>query len=240
MYFPVQAGRASHAPLPYTGDDSGDNISKKNDTFCELTCLYWAWKNLDADAIGLCHYRRYFAGSRLGSKQHRILTLQKAEKILSEVPAILPEKRHYFIETSYSQFAHAHHETDLIALRSLLQEQYPSYVFSFDKVMKKTSGHRFNMFIMQRPLFDTYCTWLFDILLKLEATLDLTGYSTYDKRVYGFLGERLLDVWIDSNQIPYRECPVIHMESQHWIHKGFSFLRRKFFSTSKKKSGLSS
>ncbi|MBP5744203.1 MAG: DUF4422 domain-containing protein, partial [Oscillospiraceae bacterium] len=62
LYLPVQAGRALHAPLAYTGDDTGENISGKNKNFCELTCLYWAWKNLDADAVGHCHYRRYLAG----------------------------------------------------------------------------------------------------------------------------------------------------------------------------------
>jgi hypothetical protein len=60
LYLPVQAGAGCHARLAFTGDDSGDNISARNGLYCELTALYWAWKNLHADAIGLCHYRRYF------------------------------------------------------------------------------------------------------------------------------------------------------------------------------------
>ena len=51
VYLPVQAGSALHEPLGLTGDDSGENISKKNPNYCELTCLYWAWKNLDADVL---------------------------------------------------------------------------------------------------------------------------------------------------------------------------------------------
>ena len=63
LYFlPIQAGAALHNHINgYQPDDEGDNISKKNPHFCELTCHYWAWKNLDADYIGLAHYRRHFS-----------------------------------------------------------------------------------------------------------------------------------------------------------------------------------
>lgn len=43
-----------------TGDNTGDNISELRMNFNELTVQYWAWKNVDADYYGLCHYRRYF------------------------------------------------------------------------------------------------------------------------------------------------------------------------------------
>ena len=142
---------------------------------------------------------------------------------------ILPKKRNYYIETGYSQYVHAHHEEDLLATRDILAERYPAYVAAFDRTLARTKGHRFNMFIMRRELLDRYCSWLFDVLFELEGRLDFSAYSDYDKRVFGFVSERLLDVWIETNGIAYRELPVLHMESQHWLKKGSAFLRRKFF-----------
>ena len=63
IYMPIQVGKALHPELDlgFQCDNTGDNISEKNGSYCELTALYWAWKNLkDVDYIGLCHYRRYF------------------------------------------------------------------------------------------------------------------------------------------------------------------------------------
>lgn len=63
MYVPLHVGRAlDDQDLGWQGDNTGDNISLKNPYYCELTGLYWAWKNLKADAIGLVHYRRFLRG----------------------------------------------------------------------------------------------------------------------------------------------------------------------------------
>lgn len=62
VYLPLQVGRAlSNKKLPIQGDNTGDNKSSLNGLYCELTGLYWAWKNLDSDYIGLCHYRRIYS-----------------------------------------------------------------------------------------------------------------------------------------------------------------------------------
>ena len=61
VYLPVQVGKALHPDLDlgYQPDNEGENISEKNPYYSELTAIYWAWKNLKADYIGLVHYRRY-------------------------------------------------------------------------------------------------------------------------------------------------------------------------------------
>ena len=94
--------------------------------------------------------------------------------------------------------------------------------------LKLTKGHRFNMFVMRWPQFDAYCSWLFDVLFELEHRLDISSYSPYDARVFGFVGERLLDVWLGVQvDVRMTELPVLHLESQHWPTKIMGFLSRK-------------
>ncbi|MBQ3778942.1 MAG: DUF4422 domain-containing protein, partial [Fibrobacter sp.] len=71
-FLPIQVGAAlSKQDLGFQKDnlvngETCDNISEKNPNYCELTALYWAWKNIrkiypEIQYIGLNHYRRYFA-----------------------------------------------------------------------------------------------------------------------------------------------------------------------------------
>ncbi len=235
IYVPVQVGAAGKPTIPgFLRDDAEDGISERNPTFCELTGLYWAWKNLKADALGLAHYRRHFRGA------HGIATEEDFVRLLSKHDVILPNPRNYWIETTYSQYVHAHHAADLDVTRAILAERHPGFVDAFDAVMKSTKGHRFNMFVMKRLVLDEYCAWLFDVLFELERRLDISSYSAYDARVFGFVGERLLDVWIRANGIGFAEMPVIHLEGQHWPTKVVSFLRRKFGLAGPRRRQLSS
>ena len=229
IYVPVQVGSAlSDVDLGYTRDDAGDNISAKNKNYCELTGLYWAWKNFEADYIGLAHYRRHFTVRKCSDKRLSVINKSEVIELLEKNDVILPVKRHYYIETSYGQYIHAHHKEDLDVTESIIKENYPEYLDSYQNVMNKTSGHRFNMFIMKKEVFHEYCSWLFSILFELERRLDISNYSVNDARVFGFVGERLLDVWLLKNHIEYREIPYIFMEKQNWIKKGSSFIKRKF------------
>lgn len=230
IYHYVEAGAALHSsPLPgMERDCTGEQISARNETFCELTALYWAWKNWDCRYIGLCHYRRFFAARRFGRKQDRILKREELERLLDSADVILPKKRNYWIETNYSQYVHAHHEEDLITLRSVLAEHCPEYLPAFDNNMRQTSGHRFNMFIMRKEIADAYCDWLFDVLFALEKKLDISQYDAVSRRVFGYVAERLIDTWIDTNDVHYCELPVVHLERQNWLKKGGNFLLRKW------------
>lgn len=222
-YLPVQSGAAGKESIPgFVRDDSGENISAKNPSYCELTALYWAWKNLDADAVGLAHYRRHFKGPA------GIASWSDFAALLDRFDAVLPRPRNYFIETNRSQYVHAHHAQDLDLTREILREDFPAFVPAFDASMASTKGHRFNMFVMKRPLFDEYCGWLFAVLGKLEERLDVSSYSAYDARVFGFVAERLLDVWIATKGVAFAEMPVLHLEGQNWPRKAAAFLARKF------------
>ena len=138
VYLPVHVGAAGKESLGFQRDDEGENISAKNPNYCELTGLYWAWKNLDADYVGLAHYRRYFSKGFGKDKKARILTRADYEKELSGADVLLPKPRHYWIESNYSHYAHAHHAADLDTTRKILEERYPQYLPAWEKNMKKT------------------------------------------------------------------------------------------------------
>ena len=235
MYLPVHVGaegktdeNGNPLDLGYVKDNTGDNISAKNANYCELTGLYWAWKNLNAEYFGLAHYRRHFSnGKQSGDKRERVIGKTALEDQLKQSEVLLPKPRNYVIETNYSQYAHAHHAIDLDTTRKILEEKYPDYLPAFDSSMKQTTGHRFNMFVMSKEKFDAYCTWLFDVLFELEQRLDISAYNANDSRVFGFVSERLLDIWLMTNQISYKEMPYVFMENQNWLVKGGNFLKRK-------------
>lgn len=225
MYVPVQVGSSGKDSIPgFRRDDEGENISEKNPKYCELTGLYWAWKNLDADYIGLAHYRRHFAGSG----EFKTLTFQEADALLRQAPVVLPKKRNYFIETVGDHYGHTFDPEHLELVREVLVSGNPEFVNAFDGHLKSTSAHIWNMAIMRQDLLDEWCSWLFDVLSKVEAKIDFADMSDFDKRVMGRLSERLIDPWLHVNGIDYVEAPVISMEKTNWVKKGSSFLAAKF------------
>lgn len=229
-YLPVFVGNAIHPENNpgFQGDDVGENISLKNKNYNELTAIYWAWKNLDADAIGLVHYRRYLVdNSKKGSGFDRIFSEQNLNELLNSYDVILPKKRNYYIESNFSHYIHAHHEEPLNITKNVIKKYYPDYIEAYDSVMNRTSAHMFNMFIMKKVYFDQYSEWMFDILGKVEDKLDISEYDTYEARVYGFISELLLDVWLEVNQLKSIEVPFKFMEKQNWLKKGGDFLARK-------------
>lgn len=230
VYVPVQVGAALHPALGYIPDNTGDNISDKNPNYCELTALYWAWKNLDADYIGLVHYRRYFTRKEVHNiekKKEQILDGKEWENILSKYPVVVPDKRNYYIETNRSHYNHAHHTEGLDLAEQIIKEKFPDYLPAFNTIMNRTWAYMFNMFVMRRNLFNDYMAWMFDILFEIEKRVDITGWDNYESRIYGFVSELLLDVWLGKNKIVYYEQNVSFMEKQNWIKKGGNFIKRK-------------
>ncbi len=232
IYMPLHVGAEGKDPLPYTPDNTGDNISAKNPHYCELTGLYWAWKNLTCDYIGLCHYRRYFGkpvhSDDAEKKKAAIFGRADYEALLRDYDVILPKKRNYYIETVRSQYEHAHYKKDLDEVEKIIAEKYPAYSAAFTKLMEGRKLHILNMFVMSKAHFDAYAAWLFDILFTLESRIDITGYSPYEARIYGFLSERLLNVWLIEQHLKIVEVPVVPLEKVDWPKKIEKFLKRKF------------
>ncbi len=239
MYLPLQVGSAGKQDLGYKKDNTGENISEKNPYYCELTGLYWAWKNLDSDYIGLVHYRRHF-GSNIKNKSknniEKILTQEEAREILKTTDVVLPKKRNYYIENLYSHYEHTMYIEPLEITRQIIQEKYPKYLDEFDKLHKRTSAHIFNMLIMKKEILNEYCKWLFDILSELEKRVDVKQYDAFHSRFFGRVSELLLDIWINTNDIKYQEVKVINMEKVNWLKKGTAFLMAKFMGKRYKES----
>ncbi len=241
VYMPVQVGAAlKKSVIPgYTPDNTGDNISEKNASYCELTGLYWAWKNLNADYIGLVHYRRYFASPDARAEEDpfdRIVGGEEIKRILEKSCVVLPKKRKYYIESLGSHYAHTHYQEQLDDTLEIIKEKCPEYRESFDRVMEQTSGYMFNMLIMRKDMLDKYCTWLFDILGELEKRSKISELDSYQGRYIGRVAEIIFNVWLDyqvtSGNIPryqIAELPCIHIERINWIKKGAAFLAAKFF-----------
>ncbi len=229
MYLPLHVGKeGKDLDLGFPGDNTGDHISEKNATFCELTGIYWAWKNLRADYVGLCHYRRHFRGKRGKDKWDCVLTGAQAAELLKDADVLVPGRRNYFIETVYNQYVHAHPAEPLDMMIALAKASGPEYAAVADNMKKRTWTHLFNMFLMKEDVFRDYCSWMFPILFQVEGAIDTSSYSQYDRRVFGFLAERMLDIYLEANRISVKEVPVMFMENQNWLKKGGAFLKRKF------------
>lgn len=252
IYLPLHVGAEGKVdkegkPLNfgYTKDNTGDNISSKNFCFGSQTGLYWAWKHIDAEYLGLVHYRRYFIGKK-ADKNNRldyILTNEQLQPMLHKYRVFVPKKRKYYIETLYSQYVHTMNngEKELKLVRKIIKEKTPDYLEAFDTVMKRRYAHMFNLMIMEKALMNDYCEWLFTILFELEKRNDTIGLSDFDKRFAGRVSERLFNVWLEYqirngklNKKEIKELPYI--EEVDWNKKIKSFLAAKFLN---KKYGAS-
>lgn len=221
LFLPVQVGAAiSDVDLGMQRDDQVngglcDNISAKNKSYCELTALYWTWKNIkkiypNLEYIGLNHYRRYFSFDRRNYfddavvlpenevKDYR-LDKPKLEKILSKYDVLMAKPRNYpySLEIDYSV---CHVSEDLRTLKKIMHEKYPEYDKDIYSVM--TCGCRlshYNMAVIGWNDFDAYCAWLFNILFEAEKEIDIAEYNAVQGRIFGYMAERLFNVWVQHN-----------------------------------------
>lgn len=235
VYMPLHVGKALHPDvvLGFQTDDTGENISELNASYSELTGLYWLWKNCDDDYKGLVHYRRYLASPDL-RKRHaknrfdRIASGSEIAELLKSTDIILPRKRNYYIETIYSHYAHTFDARQFDETRKILLDFCAEYVPTFDRVMASKQAHIFNMFVMSRKRFDEYCAWMFPIINELVKRIPPESYDAFGARYPGRVSERLLDVWLITNEYGFKELPVVSPEPVDWWKKGTGFLMAKF------------
>ncbi len=204
MYVPLHVGRACARDLGLPGDDTGENISERNCYYSELTGFYWLWKNGPAlDYIGTCHYRRY-----LIDDQEKIFTRAAYARLLQDYD-VITTKRVKLNNSYYDGFCANHNRKALDMTGTVIKERHPQYYEAFLSLVNGTETYFGNILVTSRPLFDAYCEWLFDIFFAVADRIELeTGEDAYHKRVFGFISEFLLLVWVTVKQLKVLECKV--------------------------------
>ena len=204
----LQVGAAQGNDLGVLRDDTGDNISEYNPFFCELTGMYWLWKNVSEKYVGICHYRRFF------SKKKEILNLDELNQYMQGYDLIIPRLDKFAISV-YKQYGYSeqHNISDFDCMAQIIKEKYSDYYAEFERMTNEPYFYPFNMMYMKKELFDLYCSWLFGILFELEKKIPYKDYVGQKKRVFGYLSERLLLVWVRKNNLKVKELDVLNTES---------------------------
>lgn len=236
--FPIQVGAALAAErFPgMIADDSGENISAWNRSYCELTAQYWAWKNDESDWQGFFHYRRYLdfrylyqipcqtrpywiaAGPKKSVLQQA--GYEPAERLLErlrpyEAIVPLPEEMGMTVTEQYFSAPH-HYIQDLQIIENILFHGDFKDKQAVEQYFNGTKLYFGNLFLMRRALFERYCAWLFPLLTQYDFQKNVSGYSPQALRVDGYLAERLLGVFLTRLQeenIPIAFVPRIHFSA---------------------------
>ena len=229
VYVPIIGGMNNHCETEnfegFLGDNTGDNISSLNPYFCELTVQYWIWKNdRDSSVVGLSHYRRFFSKKNVGT--NIFYTGTKEEKItfedhdiasgndfdFSKIDIVLPSK--FKVSSPIDQYKNAHVIEDFFMVREKIKKIHPDYLDAYDFYVNFCDYfYHTNMIIAKKEIFNEYSSWLFSLLLPLSDKKFFSNYDDYQKRIFGFLSERLLCIWILKNRERFciEERPLVHL-----------------------------
>jgi len=207
----------------YLLDNTGENISDLNDSYCELTGLYWIWKNAKEDIVGLVHYRRVFAvikphikliGRHIvfnNNNSYRLLTKGEIQSKLKTTDIIV-KRSEYRLRTVKQIFVNQVGDKLFGQISTVIYQNEPEYKKAFIKMCNSHHHINCNMFIGKKGLIDSYCEWLFPILKSIDKmNIEETG-NRYCNREIGYISELLFGVWIKKNNIRYKYEPVVVTE----------------------------
>lgn len=208
------------------GDDTGDNISEKRNSYCELTVQYWAWKNVEADYYGLCHYRRYLSfatntslmlrneKNHINEKlfnpiKHRLTDCNYIKNLVSKYDAIVPEndcvnaiKTPRGYKNTVREYWESYYNfiipQDTLEYILMWTKEYD--ICLYNSAMEYLSNKHmigFNTYIMKKELFKKLCEYEYYILSKIDELVDYTYASDkYMMRAVGFVSEILFGIYV--------------------------------------------
>ncbi|HUN39071.1 MAG TPA: DUF4422 domain-containing protein [Acetobacteraceae bacterium] len=203
-------------------DDDGDNISARNPLYAELTALYWLWKNVEDDVVGLCHYRRYFSPIMAPSEPvltarrddvQGLVSLDPAGVLFAQETAIaeLIVPRPVVCTGSLEDQYISHHgrPQDWHAMLAALALVHPNEARDARGFFTQSNAlTQYNMLIGRRDVVRAYCAWLFPVLAEVERVLNPQVHPM-QHRALGFLGERLFSWWLESRNPRRVHRPVL-------------------------------
>ena len=222
-------------------DDKGDNISELNPKYCEMTAQYYAWKNIDLDYYGFCHYRRYFnfAKKRFIEDEYGNIvesypnarTMQKyglddatIVSLIKKYDIIIPERKDLrrFAEPSnsvrdhYKKASHLHVK-DYDVMIKIIDEKYPEYSKAAHEFTKGFRMCFCNMYILKKELFFEYAEFVFGVLESFCKQVDMDLYDTEALRTPGHLAERLFNIFLlkkekEEPQLRIKELQTVYFE----------------------------
>ena len=229
IYIPIHCGKAIYIDplgakgyLPILGDNTGDNISNRNLNYCELTAIYWAWKNDNSkpdDIIGFNHYRRYFSEP---TDDMTLLGQKSIEEMLSNYDFIVngcgtegntPTNPK---DSAYEGYKSAHCIKDLDNALEGTKILFPDLYNTINFEIKNNGAMCLcNMFITRKKYLDEYCEYLFSVLNYVDSKIDWKDgvHEGYGGRVFGFLGERLLRPWLIATNHSGTWCSSLNWEA---------------------------
>ena len=199
----VQAGAALHPHFTKLTDDTGDNISDRNPSYCEISVLYWAWKNTTCPRVGLVQYRRYFFHHMWQTGRRSVLSKDEINALLDDHDILVGSPITYH-ETVADTYARVHHSKDMDLMRDYIAANEPDYLEAFDEALRSRSTIYCNMIAARREALDTYMAWVMPLLDYAYSAIDTSDYDDYNKRLVGFIAERLLNVWLIRHRHEYR------------------------------------
>ena len=175
-------------------DDFGENISDKNRQMCELTAMYWVWKNSDLEIVGLEHYRRRFI---LPDDWRQVFESGEADVILP-----VPLYVHPSIKANYVS---RHEKQPWYFMMEELQLQYGNECFAeADSFFSNTGCYcPCNMIIAKKEVFSEVCAFVFPIIFAVMEKCGEIG-DKYQNRYPGFLSERLISFFFYHNREKYK------------------------------------
>ena len=216
LYYNIRCGAVydKREKVEILGDNVGENISEKRNSFCELTVMYWAWKNMQADYYGLCHYRRYlsfaehsaniieknYIDSKLISEYklndiNALKNLVNKYDILACYPENVKNEINLQQESVYDMCKNRIGDYDINGVKetlNLIQKRWPQYYTDALEYFHAPYAQFYNCFIMKKEYFNQMCTFVFDVLFELEKKLDTQYYNESNNRMPGFMGEHLI------------------------------------------------